>query len=51
MDGQNNDKDIMGIQENIQTVLGNAMSIHMEICDKIKLEENGKYKVVKSKIE
>jgi hypothetical protein len=51
MDGQNNDKEIMGIQENIRTVLGDDMSIHVEICDKIKLEENGKYKVVKSKIE
>ena len=51
MDGLSNDKEIMEIQEKIHTVLGGDMSVQVEICDKIKLEENGKYKVVKSKIE
>lgn len=51
MDGQRNDKEIMEIQEKIQPILGDDISIHVKICDKIKLEENGKYKVVKNNIE
>jgi phenylacetate-CoA ligase len=51
MNGRNNDKEIIGIQDNIQKILGDDISIHVEICDKITLEKNGKYKVVKSKIE
>ena len=50
MDGQRNERGIIEIQNTVQTALEDVMYIHVEVCDQIKLEENGKYKVVKCNI-
>ena len=44
------EKELLEIQNKIILAFGEDMNIHVERCDKIDLEKNGKYKVVKSKI-
>jgi phenylacetate-CoA ligase len=48
---ENERRDMMKeIQAKIQSVIGEDMTIQVVMCDKIDIEENGKYKVVKNNI-
>jgi phenylacetate-CoA ligase len=50
MDKHGREKEIQEVHDTIQSILGVGMTIQVVRCDKIDIEENGKYKVVKCKI-
>ncbi len=43
-------RDTEEIQKKVQTILGDDVSVQVVSCKEIRIEENGKYKVVKSSI-
>jgi phenylacetate-CoA ligase len=50
MDDHEQKDTIEEIQTKIQPVIGEEMRIQIKMCDQIDIEENGKYKVVKSSV-